>query len=609
MAPGDVEDPADPFPLFCLASLDFSPADLSSLSSAQLALVQFFPSTTEHDLELKTNAMRIWRRRRESARATHGTTARVGVFASSEEREQERWPLFELIDLNWKIDGVESLQQRSSAELAALQFHPDATKEIIHAAEEAYFARRERAFNAGYILQPHSSDLIVTASTNLRSTTPKSSPPASHSAALAASHSGVLVGSTTKRTQLTSYQRSDSPWRVEDVVAERSPHSPRRSGGPLIQAPEGSVTSHREYHTPAGQVLSGQLHTGPRAPETNAGRDEAAATHETSSPQWGGRGTKRPLPDVFDDFGAFRRRIDPSGLPPVSREAGTRNRDHYREREPPHIAGISSESSSKYAAPIEHSYRPPNYRNGSAQVATNFGTVGADSDVSPNWGCPTHGDDKLPRDLVDKLSVIHIRNISKDTHYITVRDLLLRTHRVSPVGIRLLVSSTKASGRHQDVEGVSVLYLLAEDAEAVVRRLDRTVHVGSRLDVALAGKEHRDELPSHLISSLSQLFLSNLPLTVSLNDLRDFFDDFDGIVGIGVGPPHPRCDSGRGWLAFESDESRTRCQLSLLKGVRLPSVPIPLFVEDADDRTAKLVSYVKKAWSWEEMTKVIKAFH
>lgn len=103
----------EPFPSFHLCDLSsFTLADPSTLTSAQLALgALFFPD--EAGCTLKQQAVRTWRRRREQGRARVG--GKIGVFASAEERARERWPLFECIDLAFKVDNP--LELLSSAQL------------------------------------------------------------------------------------------------------------------------------------------------------------------------------------------------------------------------------------------------------------------------------------------------------------------------------------------------------------------------------------------------------------------------------------------------------------------------------------------------------------
>ena len=107
----------DPFPHLSLADLDFSLADLSKLSSAQLALAPYCTKWDEalsEDITLEKRLIRTWRQRRERSRAKIGQPA--GIFASPEERAREQWPLFELVSFAWELKGVD-LETLTTAQL------------------------------------------------------------------------------------------------------------------------------------------------------------------------------------------------------------------------------------------------------------------------------------------------------------------------------------------------------------------------------------------------------------------------------------------------------------------------------------------------------------
>ncbi|GAA5821774.1 hypothetical protein JCM3770_000138, partial [Rhodotorula araucariae] len=150
-------DPAgDPFPLLHLADLDFAlePASLASLAAFQLALA---PWSTNWEDSMETSLKRTWRRRRERARAQITAKEPMGIYAADEHRNREQFPRFELIDLAFDLGAGESaLEHLTSAQLAAVQFHPAATKDLVMAAEDIFFTRRERDFAAGFSLPPFS---------------------------------------------------------------------------------------------------------------------------------------------------------------------------------------------------------------------------------------------------------------------------------------------------------------------------------------------------------------------------------------------------------------------------------------------------------------------
>lgn len=108
----------DPFPLFHLSDLSFALDSLPSLSSAQLALASY-SSEWDPDANLDKKVSRLFRQRREKIRGRLGTP--IGVFASQEDRAATQWPLFELSDLSWELDGA-NLDHLTSAQLAVRAF-------------------------------------------------------------------------------------------------------------------------------------------------------------------------------------------------------------------------------------------------------------------------------------------------------------------------------------------------------------------------------------------------------------------------------------------------------------------------------------------------------
>ncbi|GAA6058803.1 hypothetical protein JCM10212_001919 [Sporobolomyces blumeae] len=137
-------NPADPFPLFHLASLDFdcNSSTVSNLPTYQLALSPC-PSDADPrsdlpgDDSLESLVKRTFRRRREKVRAQIASKAPMSIFASPEDRAKEEFSKFELIDLSF--DLAAGLEDLTSAQLAAVVFHPNATKDLVMDAEDIFF--------------------------------------------------------------------------------------------------------------------------------------------------------------------------------------------------------------------------------------------------------------------------------------------------------------------------------------------------------------------------------------------------------------------------------------------------------------------------------------
>ncbi|GAA5984995.1 hypothetical protein JCM10908_002482 [Rhodotorula pacifica] len=152
MATGGESNGGDPFPLFHLCDLDFaiSAELIPRLPAYQLALA---PWSTAWSEDLEPALKRTWRRKRERARTQITQKAPCGVYASEEEKSKEQYPKFELIPLDFDLTGGEAaLEGLTSAQLAAIQFHPSGSKDLAFAAEDIFFSRRERDFAAGLSL-------------------------------------------------------------------------------------------------------------------------------------------------------------------------------------------------------------------------------------------------------------------------------------------------------------------------------------------------------------------------------------------------------------------------------------------------------------------------
>ncbi|GAA5867612.1 hypothetical protein JCM3774_001528 [Rhodotorula dairenensis] len=144
----------DPFPLFHLCDLDFAVSAelIPRLPAYQLALA---PWSTAWSDDLEPALKRTWRRKRERVRTQITQGVPCGVFATAEERQKEQFPKFELIPLDFDLGtGEAGLDSLTSAQLAAIQFHPNGSKALAFAAEDIFFSRRERDFAAGLALPP-----------------------------------------------------------------------------------------------------------------------------------------------------------------------------------------------------------------------------------------------------------------------------------------------------------------------------------------------------------------------------------------------------------------------------------------------------------------------
>jgi hypothetical protein len=132
--------PGDPFPLFHLCDLDFAVSAelIPRLPAFQLALA---PWSTAWTPDLEPALKRTWRRKRERARAQITQKAPCGVFAAADDRQKEQFPKFELIPLDFDLSqGEAALDALTSAQLAAIQFHPSGSKDLAFAAEDVRFS-------------------------------------------------------------------------------------------------------------------------------------------------------------------------------------------------------------------------------------------------------------------------------------------------------------------------------------------------------------------------------------------------------------------------------------------------------------------------------------
>ncbi|GAA5916055.1 hypothetical protein JCM8208_006344 [Rhodotorula glutinis] len=173
----------DPFPLLHLADLDFalSSSSLADLAAYQLALA---PWSTSWDDSMAAALKRTWRRRREKARPLITAREPMGVYAPLELQQREQFPRFECVDLAFDLDPAnDDLDHLSSAQLAAVQFHPAATKDLVAAAEDVFFTRRERDFAAGLALPPFPPSASTSSTPSASAPVPATHTPAPHAAA------------------------------------------------------------------------------------------------------------------------------------------------------------------------------------------------------------------------------------------------------------------------------------------------------------------------------------------------------------------------------------------------------------------------------------------
>ncbi|ORY74039.1 hypothetical protein BCR35DRAFT_306815 [Leucosporidium creatinivorum] len=115
----------------------------------------------------------------------------------------------------------------------------------------------------------------------------------------------------------------------------------------------------------------------------------------------------------------------------------------------------------------------------------------------------------------------------------------------------------------------------------------------------------KDNLPKDISESLYQLYVSGFPLDVKIEELRDFVDHLDGLVGIGVSSEksiskHRRCAA---WFAFTKwADCENAC--SALQGKRFEErAPEPLTVEIARDKQRRTY------WDWADMSKSFRKEH
>ncbi|GAA6022239.1 hypothetical protein JCM8202_001989 [Rhodotorula sphaerocarpa] len=115
------------------------------------------------------------------------------------------------------------------------------------------------------------------------------------------------------------------------------------------------------------------------------------------------------------------------------------------------------------------------------------------------------------------------------------------------------------------------------------------------------------ELPDHLVSRLSVLYVTNVPTTVTLSEARTFFDDCDKIVGMALDPPDdPRADMATVWIAFEASADRQKAT-QRLHNARFPGSPKKFWFESAEGRARKTGE--GHIWIWQNMSRDYRQRH
>ncbi|GAA6039263.1 hypothetical protein JCM8097_003233 [Rhodosporidiobolus ruineniae] len=195
---------ADPFPLLHLADLDFDlvVGDIPNWPSCQLALAHLHPDwedacSTEPSLPLKVK--QNWRKRREKARKDIVSKVPMGAFANKEDKEKEgtAFARFELVDLGYEVVGGQ-LERLTSAQLAAIVFHPKTSEALVEEAAEIFANRRELDF-ARDLSPPSVSDPAPSAPAPAPTASAAPPPPPPSAAAPAAVPPAPIVPAPTSR--------------------------------------------------------------------------------------------------------------------------------------------------------------------------------------------------------------------------------------------------------------------------------------------------------------------------------------------------------------------------------------------------------------------------
>ncbi|KAL8292437.1 hypothetical protein RQP46_001049 [Phenoliferia psychrophenolica] len=537
----------DPFPGLELCDLDFTIDALAELPSFQLALAPFsthFPTDDLASAALDKKIIKLIRQRREKNRARIGGP--VGVHAKLDQPD-DRFPFFECIDLGWDLNQ-NSLKDLTSAQLVT-------NKDLIDAAGDLYYARREKSLSAGLSILPLKPD-----------------PP------------------------------------VEPQAPKPTPATPRNAGPvPLSQARTTSVAK------PESSNSRGGVATDFAAPP-----DDAASSRKKSE----------------------RRKDDRSSEKRPSKRA--------REDE---VNGDVDDG------------------RGAQPPQRNYGDIPPDSAMrlSRFASRPLNWDDDLPADLRDIVTVLYISNVSRIASLEQVRTMLLGSHQIAPVGLKLVPNTaTRSMSTNNEIWHCFAAYLLKADALIVRERIAGRLFMGEIISGSLSttplskrpagtwrwsaiDQQFRDNwakglvrlplstfashvpgpppeiapvvpvptarpppaeeysgLPAHsLLNQYWQLFVSNLPADITMSAARDYFDRFDGLIGISLGTPNTKWRNCSAWLLFESKEAFEHCRHDLV-GVTYPGQNVRLFLEDCSEKNAPKK---KRDWKWLELEREFRRAH
>ncbi|KAL8292944.1 hypothetical protein RQP46_000638 [Phenoliferia psychrophenolica] len=626
----------DPFPLLHLADLTFPLTDIGSLSSAQLALA---PYSAEYDDALEKKVVRTWRQRREKNRAKIGTVP-IGQFADPAERAKEQWPLFELIDLSWPLEGVE-LDTLTSAQLAVIAFHPDSKKELVQDAEDVFFSRRERDFNAGLLLCASSFHIErlftrITLDEHRRIKEEEAREAQRLEDAVKESRSREA-----EAKEIARKQRED-----DDAKEVKRRDDARRVAAEQAAAEEKARMRQR---TPVGRTGSDE-----REKEGDRRREHRSRYGDDDE-----RGTPRDR----DDDRAERKRVRPAEFEEdqdkssstsrrrrssvTSRDARARSRERERER------GRDGDVRSSHDRPSSRDRRSSRDSGGFAK--RDYGFVPADQGYIPRIidRVIRDGSEDIPPDLREVLKIIYIVNVPRQAVIEQIRTMLLSIHQVAPVGIKI---APNGEGSH-----VFAAFLLYSDASEVARKLKGHGFLGKKLGAEFAKhsndkrhaswswrmmdrffreqwsageirlpkpgfddvpsaqapapyptrtegpqppqshpsssyREHERRisttsssvpseddgyLPHDLVASLSFLYISNCPEFVTVEELRTYFDSDPGLVGLSLGGSNVRFHNSSAWLVFSDREDRDKAMFKHRNAV-LPHTTQKIYMEEGE---------------------------
>ncbi|GAA6010974.1 hypothetical protein JCM11491_005892 [Sporobolomyces phaffii] len=580
-------DSQDPFPLFHLAGLDFAcnASTVPNLPSYQLALA---PWSSEWDESMEAVLKRTFRRRREKVRAQIAAKAPMGVHSSARERQLEQFPNFEMIDLTFGLDNLDNL---TSAQLAAVIFHPSSTKDLVMDAEDVFFRRRERDFAAGLAL-PAETALDHPPAALPRQAAHQSSPPPSNLLdRISARPMPPPPAPAQHVTPSRQYETDPLPFSLPGMNSvRRRTDEPARASSSLIDRDQDRRERERDTD---------------RLRERND-RDRATARASTAldvplprPTDWIPTSLQDTLSTVFirffppnvteQDVLEFIDTVAP-GLRPIAIKLAQQRRV---------INLPSSENRQGYF----YAFAAFEQRPQAAEVmerGNHFKFRG--SDMLCSWATDSNQSmwqwKMFPSDFVDKWhrdQVARLNGSATPAAQSLPSPLPLSSHL--PSGPRSLnrpssptPSRTPApapAGTHNRQASIST---------------EASSTVPSALNPASATR-----LPHHLKDLLWEMFVDNLPRDVTVRDCRDFFDDCEGLVGIAVPPQDPSSYIRHCWLAFSTKTTRQRAQNNM-KGQRFPGATSKLWVEFGENRKIKGLP-TSYDWLWSELSREYRNSH